>query len=475
MRRVSHFGKVSIAAAVVTLSLAFVKFHLSQAAEQEHALATLRNTAKTVANALRLQMESDLDVLDSVADMWHLDSQLSRPKFRQYVLSPYFRPKLNAMRTVILVHRIQAQHRDLYETEPGSVEVREDCCNGTAYDIPSEGVYCRARADNQCRITGEPRLYITAAFPRPEGGKPEVMPASADDPEHLAVWYQEPLELNPGPTGFDLGSLPSRRAGFEESTETGQKAFTKRLMRHFASVPEYGMLVWNNVFTDKAAFGNSSLLQGAPFCTRAEVEQQGKEPYAIGSVVAVYTLQQMLTGVIKNVFGKELEDTRLYLFDERTATGESERLLAIYDTEMTEVQVGNLVVEMGEMHRDDIVAHIEHTQLNRFSISGTQMSLSVAVAPKHDYFRHRVSNVPHFILGISLVMILIAQLERWLGHPLIVSQHGLVRARIESQFVEFVNSKLPAGMKCEDYICYSRSDSDRVADGKGRGFDSIGP
>jgi len=475
MRRVSHFGKVSIVAALVTLSLAFVKFHLSLEAEEEQALATLGNTAKTVANALRLQMESDLWVLDSVANLWHLDSQLSRHEFRQYVLSPYFMPKLTAMRTVILVHRVQAQHRDLYEMDPESVEVREDCCNGTAYDIPSEGLYCRDSAKNQCRITGEPRLHITAAFPQPEGGKPEVMPASVDDPEHLVVWYQEPLELNPGPTGFDLGSLASRRVGFEESTETGRKAFTKRLLRQFATVPEYGMLVWNNVVTDNAAFGNSSLLQGAPIFTKAEVEQQGKEPYAIGSVVAVYTLQHMLTGLIENVFGRELEDTRLYLFDERPTTGESERLLAIYDAQMTKAEVGNLVVEMGEMHRDEIIAQTEHTQLNRFLICDGYMSLSVAVAPKRNYFRHRVSNVPHFILAITLVMIMISQLERWCGHPFIVSQHGLVRELIEKRLMQHLNLRLPAGMKCEDYICDGQPDTDGDADGRDRGFDFVTP
>lgn len=55
-------------------------------------------------------------------------------------------------------------------------------------------------------------------------GQSKVRPASADASargEHLVVYYQEPCEVNPGPMGMDLGSLPDRREGFTRSDATG--------------------------------------------------------------------------------------------------------------------------------------------------------------------------------------------------------------------------------------------------------------
>lgn len=444
MRRVNHFTKLAIAAAACTFALAMVKFELSLRAERGQALASLENTGKTVAKALKLQMEADFATLDSIANLWHLNSQLSREDFRKYVLSKYFENKLVAIQTIILIHRIKAQHRNTYETDPQSIQVRTDCCNGTRYDIPSQGIYCRAKARNQCNIQGENRFYITAAFPQEDGSR-LVLPALPDDPEHLVVFYQEPLENNPGPTGFDIGSLGSRQAAFDEGVETGEKAVTRRMLRVFAVTPEFGMLVWNNVYADKAVYENATLLTDrVEMGTKAQIEEQGREPYALGSVVAVYELQNMFVGIIKKVFGREIQNTQLLLFDDRAGTPEAERLLAMYDQSLTEEQMSLDMVAKADQTESQLTAG-DDVQINKFSLERSNTAFSVALIPNENFFSERVSRNPYYILGISLAMVLVGQLERWLGHPWIVSQHQLIKDALEAEIRERLEQTMRYG------------------------------
>jgi len=447
VQRVNHFTKIALMVAVATLFLALLKFELSLRAEQSHALEALENTGKTVAKSLKLQMEADMSTLDGVANLWALNSRISRMDYRRFITSPYFKDRLLSMNTVMLVHRIKPWQRDSYETDPESVVVRTDCCNGTKYDIP--GSTCRAKAKNQCNIPGANRFFITEFVT--VDGKTQVLPATADASgrnEYLVIMYQEPYELNPGPTGFDIGSQVDRRAAFYEADKTGLKVVSKRLLRVFAARKEFGMLVLNNVFVNNVKYGDKTLLDGVPIASKSEVMSSGGEPYFIGSVVAVYLLEPMLIKIINKVFGREIQNTRIYLFDDGAAVSETERLIGLYDPSLSEDQMMDLVIELSERTKAELLFD-KNSQVNTFALEGTKAVFSVGMVPNSNYLAAHVSQVPYYILGISIAIIAISQFERWLGHPWIVSEHELIRAAIEQD----LRSKIDEEMKKRKAAC----------------------
>mmetsp|Transcript_3279 Transcript_3279/g.10203 ORF Transcript_3279/g.10203 Transcript_3279/m.10203 type:complete len:524 (-) Transcript_3279:33-1604(-) len=432
MRRVSHFNKIALFAAMCTLVLSGVKYYLARQGERDAALKSLKHTAISVTKALRLTMTSDLSTLDAVANVWHLDSRMSRYDFRQLILSDYFRPQLNMMETIILIHRVRGNQRDAMETEPSAVQVRTECCNTTAFDVPARGKICRNTAKNQCRIPGN-RYHFVQRITREDGSK--AMVPAANNSEYAVIYYQEPLEDNPGPTGLDMMSMADRIEAFWESDRTGLKGVTKRLKRFYSAVPEFGMLIWNNVFLDTTRDGEKMMLDGVQLQTKQRILDAGGEPYAVGSVVAVYRIQNLLRTVATQVFGEELMDAKLYLFDKRSKTEENERLLAMYDMRQNEEDTNSEVWENRDQPIDFFLKD-ENAQYNDLVVPGTEVAFSVALVPHSDYLARHTTEYPLIILGISLCLVICAQMERWMGHPIIISELTLQRSLVEQELRE---------------------------------------
>lgn len=443
MRRVNNFTTIALIAAIVTIALAGTKYWLARKSETDAAKDALASTAESVTRAMKLKIEFDLSTLDSVANLWHLDSKMSREAFRQYVLSEYFGPSLSNMETIMLVHRIRAHQRAALENDPAAVQVRRDCCSGTKYDIPSKGWFCRARARNQCRIAGPDRYYFTQKHEY-EDGSQAVLPASSNSSEFLVVTYQEPLEKHPGPLGFDMSSCSSSREGFWEADRTGTKGVTKRLARVFSMVPEFGLQVWNNVFVDRQTYGGRTILEGVNLTKRHKVADAGGDPYSMGSVVAIYKLQELLRSIVEGVFGRDLRWTKIYLFDDRDDTPVRERLLAIYDTDSTRSAAGVNQEVMDDQNKilDEIVASSEYYELNTFEVADTGARFKLAIVPHEAFLEKHITVKPLVILAISLAVIVAAQVERWLGHPYIVSEFTLTRAKVERELREGLEKRI---------------------------------
>lgn len=444
VHRLRNYNKIAVFAGLCTLALAIAKFELALQAERAQALASLQNTGLNVAKALRLQMQADLATLDTVANLWSLSGDLSREDYRKFILSPYFSERRRVMDTIMLVHRIQPSHQEAYETHPDAVRARAACCNSSEYDIPSQHVVCRSRSA-QCKQPGDRFQILEHVM---VDGQSKVRPASADASargEHLVVYYQEPCEVNPGPMGMDLGSLPDRREGFTRSDATGGKGVTGRLSSMFVGKTQYCMLVWNNVFANAKTMAGRSILGGVPTYTKQQVIDMGGEPYSIGSVVAKYSTQRMLVSTIAKVFGREISNTRIYFFDGRAEVPTNERLLAVYDPELTEEEMVEMLVQLGAATVPEITGASPDTQSHSFDLEDLSLRLTMAMVPSDSYFASRVSNVPYAILGISIGMVLFAQAERWVGHPSVVSQSGLIRDSIEAELRAAIKEEMSRG------------------------------
>jgi hypothetical protein len=387
--------------------------------------------------------------------LWHLDSSLSRADYRKYILSDYFAPSLESMLTVMLVHRVQAHQRDILETDADSVRVRNECCKGTVYDIPTAGKSCREVAKFQCKVAGDDRFNFMQM--RYEDGKRKGMvPASRNASEYLVMMYMEPLELNPGPMGLDFFSMPDRRAGFLDADESGEKGMTTRMLRAFADTSEFGLLVWNNLFIDLSVDANKTLYHGVKLAKKERIIAAGGTPYSLASVVAVYRIQVLLENVITKVFGAEVGQTQIFLFDDRPSTGERQRLMAMYDQSLTPSQRSNRAVAIGDKTKAELT-DAESAQINSFKVKGTQSAFSVAVVPTERYMATHTSEYPYFILMISLLLVAVAQLERWCGHPILISSYTLkqarieeeLRAKVESSIVEIAAARADAQEKCD--------------------------
>lgn len=386
----------------------------------------LFDNARTLSNSIKLQFEADLMALDHVANLWRQDSNISRPKFREYVKSEFFQGSLDIMTSVILLHRVLDHQRDAVEADPGSVQVRYDCCNGTVYDLGEKA--CRDTAKTQCSIPGE-RFHFVAL-----NTTSKTKDRAPPSPEYTVVMYQEPLENNPGPMGFDMQSHPARRSAWEAAAETGRKQLTKRVERIYSDRAEFGMLAWNPVFVDVAVDGNKTLFDGVELNSKGEWERQGKTPYAIGSVNGVYLLQNLFYKGIHSVFGKELSDTRAYLYDVRPGTEPDEALLAVYDPLYTADGLFTEAANNKALTLEQIKQRSEEVQVNAFTLDHTDVEFAVILEPSDRYFGSRITKNAIMVLLLSLGLVLAAQCERWLGHPSILSSEEVWRAKYEADF-----------------------------------------
>jgi len=210
---------------------------------------------------------------------------------------------------------------------------------------------------------------------------------------------------------------------------------TRRMERVF-SPGEFGLLIWNNLFVDKAVDGNKTVtMDGVNLMTKQELVHQGKEPYSIASVIAVYEVQYMFYNTVQKAFSQSLENTQVWLLDERVSTPNNQRILAMWDSGLTPEQMKSLVMESKAKTKDQLCENREKFKSLNFQIptlaDGT--ILSVLVLPKDDYSYGTSEFYPNLILILSLVLATVAQVERWIGHPVVISSTKLWQAKVENE------------------------------------------
>jgi hypothetical protein len=214
-------------------------------------------------------------------------------------------------------------------------------------------------------------------------------------------------------------------------------------MERVFSPGEFGLLVWNNLFVDRAVDGNKSvMIDGVTLMTKEELEHEGKEAYSIGSVMAVYELQYMLSNVIARVFGRALDNTRVWLLDERANTEENERILAMWDASLTEPEMAANVMVNKEKTKADLLQG--NSKSYDFSIDGMAegTKLSILVVPHERFLSDMRSYYPGLILALSLVLATTSQVERWIGHPIVISSTKLWQAKIEQELRDDIEPQI---------------------------------
>merc|ERR1719502_1398002 len=104
----------------------------------------------------------------------------------------------------------------------------------------------------------------------------------------------------------------------------------------------------------------------------------------------------------------------------------------MYDQTLTPTQRSNKAVELSSKTREELT-NAELMELNYFEVAGSRARFSVAIVANEEYLSKHTSSYPLIILLLSAGLVIIAQLERWIGHPSIISQSSLVRAKIEAE------------------------------------------
>mmetsp|Transcript_89955 Transcript_89955/g.160100 ORF Transcript_89955/g.160100 Transcript_89955/m.160100 type:complete len:472 (-) Transcript_89955:160-1575(-) len=429
LKRAKHFSKFAIAALICVTCISVVKYLLTLNGEIQVAKAGLLRDTESLSMTIKARIENDFFALDSVANHWSQRSDMDRPQFRKYITSPFFNKSLSSMTTAILLHRVKDSQRDVIEQETGSLKLRSDCCHGSVYDADSAA--CNLTAEAQCSLPDGRFHFVCINMTT------KVKDRCPRAQEYVVVMYQEPFEKNPGPMGFNMLSHPGRESAWLEAIETGQKAATKRVKRVYASQPEWGMLVWNPVFVDEETSGNQTFFDSPELFKKSELEAMGRRPYALGSVSGVYLLQRTLLGAVQDHVSS-LQDVRLHLFDRRNSTKPDESLLAVFDPQLSHEEMYALAWEDQGLTPKMVKDRSHNAVQVALTIGDSTLELLVVVEPNENWEQRQATSAPWIVLGVSLALGYASQLERWVGHPEILSAHALIEAKKESYTVRAV-------------------------------------
>jgi len=206
--------------------------------------------------------------------------------------------------------------------------------------------------------------------------------------------------------------------------------------------------VFNNVYTRIENKGVKTILHDdMELQKKQRVIDSGGTPYAIGSVVGVYAVQDMLFEIVNKVFPRDgVKDAKIYLFDERMTTPPYEQFFAFYDPMLSEIESKERMTQNAHLSKAQVLADNPRAVEGMQSINGTTFQFSVLLAPNDDYLSEQTSFYPYCILCISVLLVFVGQCERWLGHPTILSESQLVQAKVEAKMRKDVEEKVASVM-----------------------------
>jgi len=368
--RREHFRIYSIICVCVMLIVAFYRYIVSLEGEGEIVNAALADTVSAMARVIGLHIERDLGYQDQVANLWSLIPDISREKFREFIISPAFIPISDTMAGMSLIRYFNGSNRSQFE-QNNEAFVKE-CCAG----LCANHVYCE-----------EQRFMVMETV---NGAFGESPPQDS----YLVVDYIEPLASNIGALGFNLASNAARLEAWQNATKSGQKVFTRRLTLMQTGGTEFGILVWQALFKSK---DNSKIV----FKSNENASTQ-----AVGSINGVYLTQQLLDKSL-NVFKKddELGGLNIYLMDSQGSDGN--QLLASFGNFTEDQQASNRNLNLWDFPDRALSSNIH--------VPNSSASLVLVVEPDKSYVSKRTSDMPLVLLMWSLLLVCLAQMERSLG------------------------------------------------------------
>ncbi|GBG26290.1 Hypothetical Protein FCC1311_025112 [Hondaea fermentalgiana] len=366
--------------------IAIYRFFYATQGEQEISMAALENTVYAMSKVFAMRLEKDLALQSQVANLWALDKDITRAKFRQFIMSPAFEPALQTMSGMSLIPYVLNADRAAFEARAETQDLLEACCNSTVYDNTASA--CRDKAATLCELG---RYSIL------ESVNGSLAPSPAQD-AYVVVDYIEPFESNAGVLGFNLASSATRKEAWEQAVDTGLAVFTRRIQLVQSNTKEFAFLVWKAVFEGEVE-GTFAFKEESPTSVPR------------GSVNGVYKAQQFLSGAMA-IFGtSELANLDIFLFDTLAPAGQ--QFLAVYSESLGDPLT--LATTFEEYTPEDIVGEFGTIQ-RTINISGADAEMMLVVRPNEAFFREKASDAPQNLLIWSMLLILASQAERHLGY-----------------------------------------------------------
>lgn len=210
----------------------------------------------------------------------------------------------------------------------------------------------------------------------------------------------------------------------------------------FESRREFGMTILSPVFVNKNLDGEKTMFDNVRLATKQQIEREGGVPHAAGVVAGTYVLQLVLENAIRGIFGEELLGTHIYLFDNRQSVEPQERLLAVYDPLLKSDEAFTESMRLNATTMQALTDSCLNSQTNVVEASGTDMSFAIVVCARQSYFDAKSTHTPYLILLISVALVLVAQIERWLGHPVVLSSERALQSVIEGSIRDELECKI---------------------------------
>ena len=266
--RYAHVVLVLCLDIALTVTFLFVV----RAQEQGRVQAEFEQQANTYVAAIQNRIDRNLEVVDSIRELYAASINVERHEFSQFVQGPLLRHQ--EIQALSWNQRVKDSDRASYEAA-----IQND---------------------------GFPSFQITD---RDAQGQMERAERRA---EHISVTYIEPFKGNEAAMGFDVASNPARLKALERSRDTGEMVATGPITLVQEAEEQFGILILKPVYKN-----------GAPHET-LEQRRQNLTGFAVG----VFRIGDMVETALQDLLK---EDINIQLYDE-LSPGERQILFS-YQTE----------------------------------------------------------------------------------------------------------------------------------------------
>ena len=275
---------VVVVVILVGVVLSVTAFVVLRAHEQQALQAEFRLDSQNYISTLEREVESNLQILTSIASFYAASQDVDRLSFRRFV-------------NPILAGRSSIQALEWIPRVP---------------DAQRAAYVAVARQD------GYPHFHVTE---RETLGR---MVKAARRDEYFPVYFVEPYKGNELALGFDLASNPTRQEALNFSRESGELVASARITLVQETTSQFGFLVFHPIYR-----------KGAP---TASPEQRREN--LRGFVLGVFRIGDILEKALKYLDPRAID---LYLYDQSAPA--SERFLSHYQSRRHTVSAGPITNE----------------------------------------------------------------------------------------------------------------------------------
>ncbi|HYA15348.1 MAG TPA: CHASE domain-containing protein [Syntrophales bacterium] len=196
--------------AVISIGIAtsLISFAIIQRLDYQRMQEYFERTAEERYSALEREIESNLQVLESIKAHYAATGKVRRSDFQNLV-----KPLLlnhSSIQALEWIPRIADSQRNMYE----ETAKRDGFHNFQISDRRAQGVMVKS-----------PRRS-----------------------EYFPVYFVEPYKTNEIALGYDLASNPARKEALDRSRDTGKKVATRRIVLVQEKAGQYGFLVFEPVY-----------------------------------------------------------------------------------------------------------------------------------------------------------------------------------------------------------------------------------